>query len=48
VVVPLAEIFPDFENPLAQESLEKTATRLRQKVWLETRPDLLSQFHSKP
>jgi 2-amino-4-hydroxy-6-hydroxymethyldihydropteridine diphosphokinase len=44
VVVPLAEIYPNYQNPLAQESIAETATRLRQKVWMETRPEVLSWF----
>lgn len=34
VVVPLAEIHPDFQNPTTHESLHETARRLRRKVWL--------------
>ena len=30
VVVPLAEIHPEYQNPLTQESILETATRLRQ------------------
>ncbi|MCC6299756.1 MAG: 2-amino-4-hydroxy-6-hydroxymethyldihydropteridine diphosphokinase [Anaerolineales bacterium] len=37
VVVPLAEIYPEFQNPFTKESIAETATRLRQSVWLETR-----------
>ncbi|MFN8462491.1 MAG: 2-amino-4-hydroxy-6-hydroxymethyldihydropteridine diphosphokinase [Anaerolineales bacterium] len=37
VVVPLAEIYPDFQNPNANESIVETATRLRREVWTETR-----------
>lgn len=44
VIVPLAEIYPEFQNPLTQESISETATRLRQKVWMKTRPEVLSQF----
>jgi 2-amino-4-hydroxy-6-hydroxymethyldihydropteridine diphosphokinase len=44
VVIPLAEIYPKFQNPLTQESISETATRLRQKIWMETRPEVLSQF----
>ena len=43
VVIPLAEIYPNFPNPLTQETIAETATRLRQKVWMETRPEVLSQ-----
>jgi 2-amino-4-hydroxy-6-hydroxymethyldihydropteridine diphosphokinase len=44
VIVPLAEIYPDYQNPLTQEKITKTATRLRQKVWIEAHPEVLSQF----
>ena len=45
VVVPLAEMQPEYQNPLTKESIMKTATRLRQKVWMETRPEVLGQFN---
>ena len=45
VVIPLAEIYPKFQNPLTQENIMETATRLRQKTWMETRPEVLSQFN---
>ena len=45
VVIPLAEIHPEYQNPLTQESLSKTATRLHQQIWMETRPEILSQFN---
>ena len=41
VVVPLAEIYPDFQNPMTKELLRETATRLHQVVWLEIRPGVL-------
>jgi 2-amino-4-hydroxy-6-hydroxymethyldihydropteridine diphosphokinase len=44
VVVPLTEIYPNYQNPIAQESIAETSTRLRQKVWMETRPEVLSRF----
>jgi 2-amino-4-hydroxy-6-hydroxymethyldihydropteridine diphosphokinase len=44
VVVPLAEIYPEYINPLTHESISKTATRLRQSIWMEARRDVLSQF----
>ena len=44
VIVPLAEIYPEYQNPLTKETLFKTATRLRQEVWMEARPEVLSQF----
>lgn len=45
VIVPLAEIYPEYQNPLTQENITETATRLRQKVWVETRRDVLRQFN---
>ena len=45
VVIPLAEIYPDYQNPLRPETILETATRLRQSVWLEARPGVLSRFH---
>jgi 2-amino-4-hydroxy-6-hydroxymethyldihydropteridine diphosphokinase len=44
VVIPLAEIYPEFRNPLTQERIAEIATRLRQTIWMETRPEVLSQF----
>lgn len=45
VVVPLAEILPEYQNPNTKESIIKTATRLRHHVWMETRRAVLSQFN---
>jgi 2-amino-4-hydroxy-6-hydroxymethyldihydropteridine diphosphokinase len=44
VIVPLAEVYPEYQNPLTKESLFQTAKRLRQEVWMEARPEVLSQF----
>ena len=44
VVVPLAEIFPTFTNPLTQEPIHVTAARLRREIWMETSQGILSQF----
>lgn len=44
VVVPLAEIYAEYQNPLTLESISKTAARLRAKVWMETRPEVFSRF----
>ena len=44
VVIPLAEIFPTFTNPLTHEPLHETAARLRHEVWIETRQGILSRF----
>jgi len=43
IIVPLAEIYPEYQNPITQENITKTATRLRNQVWIETRPKV-SQF----
>jgi 2-amino-4-hydroxy-6-hydroxymethyldihydropteridine diphosphokinase len=45
VVVPLAEIYPGYQDPLTQENIIQTATRLRQHVWMETRPEVLSRYN---
>jgi 2-amino-4-hydroxy-6-hydroxymethyldihydropteridine diphosphokinase len=45
VIVPLAEIYPEYQNPLTQENIVQTATRLRSQVWMEARRGVLSQFH---
>jgi len=41
VVIPLAEILPGFRNPVTGETLQESATRLRQVNWLEARPGVL-------
>jgi 2-amino-4-hydroxy-6-hydroxymethyldihydropteridine diphosphokinase len=41
VVVPLAEIHPEYPNPLTGENMIKTAARLRKQVWMERRPEVL-------
>jgi 2-amino-4-hydroxy-6-hydroxymethyldihydropteridine diphosphokinase len=46
VVVPLAEIYPEYQNPVRQEPLIQAATRLRQQVWMETRPEVLKLFNN--
>lgn len=45
VVIPLAEIYPGYRNPVTQEKVFETAARLRQEVWLEARPGVLDRFH---
>ena len=45
VVIPLAEIHPHYQNPFTWEHIIQTATRLRQKVWMEARPDVLARFN---
>ncbi|GAB4462592.1 MAG: 2-amino-4-hydroxy-6-hydroxymethyldihydropteridine diphosphokinase [Anaerolineales bacterium] len=44
VIVPLAEIYPEYQNPLLGENIVQTATRLRSKVWMEARPEVLRRF----
>ena len=41
VVVPLADIYPNFKITSTGETALETATRLRRKVWLETRQGVL-------
>jgi 2-amino-4-hydroxy-6-hydroxymethyldihydropteridine diphosphokinase len=45
VVIPLAEIYPEFQNPLTQETIAETATRLRKTIWMERRPEVLNRFN---
>jgi 2-amino-4-hydroxy-6-hydroxymethyldihydropteridine pyrophosphokinase len=44
VVIPFAEIYPKFRNPLTQENISETAKHLRQIIWMETRLEVLSPF----
>ena len=44
VIVPLAEIYPEYQNPTNKESVEQTSRRLREEVWMEMRPEVLSSF----
>ncbi|MCI0552681.1 MAG: 2-amino-4-hydroxy-6-hydroxymethyldihydropteridine diphosphokinase [Anaerolineae bacterium] len=44
VIVPLAEIYPQYQNPITGENITETATRLRQEVWMEARPEVIGQF----
>ncbi len=44
VIVPLAEIHPDYMNPITRESIQQTAARLRSEVWMEARPEVSSRF----
>lgn len=45
VIVPLAEIYPEYQNPLTGESIVQTATRLRREAWMEARPGVLGQYN---
>ncbi len=40
VVVPLAEIYPEYQNLATGEKVSERATHLRQEVWLKTRRDV--------
>jgi len=44
VVVPLAEIYPSYQNPIKNEEIHETAARLRRQIWMEIRPQVLDQF----
>lgn len=41
VIIPLADLYPDFKNPITNEKVIETAARLSQKVWLERRQIIL-------
>lgn len=45
VVIPLAEIYSEYRNPTTQEKITERAARLRQEVWIETRPEVLARFN---
>ena len=45
VVIPLAEIFPELQNPLTHENIMETAARLRRQVWMARRPQVLSGYN---
>ena len=42
VMIPLAEIYPEYRNPLTGENIVEAAARLRREVWMEARPKVLS------
>jgi 2-amino-4-hydroxy-6-hydroxymethyldihydropteridine diphosphokinase len=44
VVIPLAEIYPEYLNPVRREPIRETAARLLQQIWIETRPEALSHI----
>jgi 7,8-dihydro-6-hydroxymethylpterin-pyrophosphokinase len=41
VMVPLAELHPEFRNPGTGETVKEKAARLRREVWLEAREGVL-------
>jgi len=42
VVVPLADLLPDFNHPFNYEKLKQVAMHMRRQTWIEARPDVLS------
>jgi 2-amino-4-hydroxy-6-hydroxymethyldihydropteridine diphosphokinase len=42
VVVPLAELLPDFQHPSNYETLAQVAEHMRRQTWIEARPEVLS------
>jgi len=44
VVVPLAEIYPEYRNRETGETVSEIATRLRQRAWMEARRGVLGQL----
>jgi len=42
VVVPLADLLPDFHHPFNYERLSRVAAHMRRQTWIEKRPDVLS------
>ena len=41
VVVPLADLLPDFHHPLNYEKLAQVAAHMRRQTWIVARPDVL-------
>jgi len=48
VVIPLAEIYPEYQNPITRKSITEISTQLQEKVWMKARPEVLNQFREKP
>ena len=42
VVVPLADLLPDYHHPLNYERLAKVAAHMRRQTWIEARPGVLN------
>ena len=42
VVVPLAELLPDFQHPSNYETLAQVAEHMRRQTWIVARPEVLS------
>ncbi|HMB21956.1 MAG TPA: 2-amino-4-hydroxy-6-hydroxymethyldihydropteridine diphosphokinase [Anaerolineales bacterium] len=45
VVIPLAEIHPEYRNPITQEDISHAVELSRQNVWMEARPEVLGRFN---
>jgi 2-amino-4-hydroxy-6-hydroxymethyldihydropteridine diphosphokinase len=43
VIIPLADVYPDYPNPILNENIVQTANRLRSQVWMKMRPEVLKQ-----
>jgi len=48
VVIPLAEIYPEYQNSITRKSIAEISTQLQEKVWMKARPEVLNQFREKP
>ena len=48
VVIPLAEIYPEYQNPITRKFITETSTQLQEKVWMKGRPEVLNQFRGNP
>jgi len=44
VIVPLAEINPEYKDPVENQNIIQKAKRLREETWIEMRPEVLSSF----
>jgi 2-amino-4-hydroxy-6-hydroxymethyldihydropteridine diphosphokinase len=42
IVVPLADLLPNFHHPFSYEKLAKVAEHMRRQTWIVARPDVLS------
>ena len=41
MLVPLAELIPDFLHPVSRESLAQAASEARRRIWIQPRPEVL-------
>ena len=44
VVVPLADLLPDFYHPFNYERLSRVAAHMRRQTWIEKRPNILNSI----